>query len=184
MFCISDDVRWPILNLHCLLLFHFDEPNWISKKDFFASGGVPKRQTLKGGSLGDFGRPGYWRTKVTSGPSSRWLVEGAETCLFFLSSVFFPKASPMLGFSFSCTRRGGARLSGRRRCVGRKEGRKEGSKEARKQGSKEARKQGSKEGRKQGSKEARKQGSKEARKQGSKEARKQGSKEARKQESL
>ena len=89
MFCISDDVRWPILNLHCLLLFHFDEPNWISKKDFFVSGGVPKRQTLKGGSLGDFGRPGYWRTKVTSGPSSRWLVEGAETCLFFLSSVFF-----------------------------------------------------------------------------------------------
>ena len=29
----------------------------------------------------------------------------------------------MLGFSFSCTRRGGARLSGRRRYVGRKEGR-------------------------------------------------------------
>ena len=41
---------------------------------------------------------------------------------------FFPKASPMLGFSFSCTHRGGARLSVRRRCVGRKEGgRKEGT---------------------------------------------------------
>ena len=50
--------------------------------------GVPTWQTLKGG---DFERPGYWRTKVTSGHSLRWLgaMVGAEACLFLFISVFW-----------------------------------------------------------------------------------------------
>ena len=93
--------------------------------------------------------------------------------MFAVIHVFFPKASPMLGFSFRhfVAREREGVLDGDGSEMGRKERRKEGRKEGRKGGREEGRKGGWEDGRKEGRKEGRQEGRKEGRKGGRKEGR-------------
>ena len=123
-----------------------------------------------------------------------FFFRGRRSTLHVSHCVFFPKASPMLGFSFRFSFAAGERYSimdgdgkeGKKE--GRKGGRKEGRGDGRRKEGRERRKEGRKEGReegdgKEGKKEGRKGGRKEGRKEGREDGRcgRKGKKEGRKE---
>ena len=108
-----------------------------------------------------------------------FFFRGRRSTLHVSHCVFFPKASPMLGFSFRFSFAAGERYSimdgdGKE---GKKEGRKGGSKEGRNEGREDGRRKEGRERRKEGRKGGRKEGRKEM---GRKERRKEGREEGRK----